>query len=258
MIRARGKSEILGAQLLLLVAVLGLWEIAARTGLVATVWTSSPSLIIADFWNSLTTGELAYHTRVTIWEALCGLAFGTAIGIAFGLLLGVTRSVGAVFEPFIVALNSLPRVALAPLIVMYVGIGFASKFLLAFSLVVVPVMINTYEGISSVDPVLANSMRVMGAKRWQTFLKLLLPNCVPWIFSALRVSISFAIIGAIVGEFISARAGIGYMISTAAGSFDTTGMLMPLFVLMTLAFLLDRLFLKLSSRLLRWRRADVL
>jgi NitT/TauT family transport system permease protein len=250
------KSRIVVFQLLVLCATLALWQTGARVGVIDPVWTSSPSLIGEAFWQSLTNGELVYHTRVTIWEALCGLSVGTAAGIGLGLLLGVTRLFGAVFEPFIVALNSLPRVALAPLIVMYVGIGFASKFLLAFSLVVVPVMINTYEGINSVDPVLVNLMRVMGAKRGQTFLKLLLPNCVPWIFSALRVSISFAIIGAIVGEFISARAGIGYMISTAAGAFDTTGMLMPLFVLMMLAFLLDRLFLKLSATLLRWRRTD--
>jgi NitT/TauT family transport system permease protein len=258
MIASRAKSQIILLQLVLLCATLALWQVGARIGIIDPVWTSSPSLIAEAFWQSLTTGELAYHTRVTIWEALCGLLFGAAVGIGLGLLLGVTRTVGAIFEPFIVAMNSLPRVALAPLIVMYVGIGSASKFLLAFSLVVVPVMINTYEGISSVDPVLVNVMRVLGAKRRQTFLKLLLPNCVPWIFSALRVSISFAIIGAIVGEFISARAGIGYMISTAAGSFDTTGMLMPLFVLMMLAFLLDRLFLKLSAVLLRWRTTEVL
>ncbi len=256
MIATKSKVRIVLVQLLLLCAALVLWQASAGLGIIDTVWTSSPSLIAKAFWQSLTTGELAFHTRVTIWEALCGLSVGTAAGIALGLLLGVTRSVGAILEPFIVALNSLPRVALAPLIVMYVGIGFASKFLLAFSLVVVPVMINTQEGISSVDPVLVSFMRVMGATRGQTFLKLLLPNCVPWIFSALRVSISFAIIGAIVGEFISARAGIGYMISSAAGAFDTTGMLMPLFVLMMLAFLLDRLFLKVSAILLRWRRAD--
>ncbi len=243
----------LATQLIVLALFILAWEFAVRFHVMQSASTSSPSLIVAKFWSSLTGGELARHTGITMWEALSGLGAGALAGIALGLLLGVTRFLGTVLEPFIVAINSLPRVALAPLIVMYVGIGFASKFLLAFSLVVVPVMINTYEGISSVDPVLSNVMRMMGARRWQMFLKLMLPNCVPWIFSALRVSISFAIIGAIVGEFISARAGIGFMIDTAAGAFDITGMVMPLFVLMILAFLLDRLVVEASRRLLRWR-----
>ncbi|MDB6000356.1 MAG: transporter permease, partial [Rhizobacter sp.] len=141
--------------------------------------------------------------------------------------------------------------------VMYAGIGFASKFLLAVSLVIVPVMLNTYEGIRSVDQVHVNVLRTLGASRWQLFTRLLLPNCLPWIFSALRVAIAFAIIGAIVGEFISAKAGIGYMIDVASGSFDTTGMLVPLLTLMVLAFALDRLILVVSNKLLRWRVVDI-
>jgi NitT/TauT family transport system permease protein len=242
-------------QIALLVGTLALWELAARTGTASAMWISSPSLIAAAFWTSLTSFEIARHTWVTLSEALSGLAAGAALGIALGLLLGVSRVVGAALEPFIVALNSLPRVALAPLIIMFVGIGFASKFLLAFSLVVVPMMINTYEGIRAVDPILLNVMRVMRASRVQTFVKVLLPNCVPWIFSGLRVSISFAIIGAIVGELISARAGIGFMIDSAAGNFDATGMLMPLVVLMLVSFGLDRLVLAASRHFLRWRDA---
>jgi NitT/TauT family transport system permease protein len=161
-----------------------------------------------------------------------------------------------VVEPFIIAVNSLPRVALGPLIVMFVGIGFASKFLLAFSLVVVPAMLNTFEGVRAVDPVLADVMRVMGASRQQLFRGLVLPTCIPWIFSALRISISFAIVGAIVGELTSARSGIGFMLDTAAGGFDTTGMLMPLFVLMLVAFALDRLILRLSAWLMRWQHRE--
>jgi len=191
-------------------------------------------------------------------EALAGLAAGAVVGILSGFCLGISKTLSKLFEPFIVALNSLPRVALGPLIVMFVGIGFASKFLLAFSLVVVPVMLNTFEGMRSVDPVLVNQMRVMGASRIQFFRSLIIPTCIPWIFSALRISISFAIIGAIVGEFISARSGIGYMIDTAAGGFDTTGMMMPLAVLMILAFACDRLIVWLSARLLRWRASEAL
>ncbi|MBB6307992.1 ABC transporter permease [Xanthobacter tagetidis] len=240
-------------KVVLLVVIVGGWELSARFGLIPVFWTSSPSLIAVAFWESLKENEITYHTYITMQEALAGLAAGAVVGVMLGLVLGVSRVLGAALEPFVIAMNSLPRVALAPLIVMFVGIGFASKFLLAFSLVVVPIMLNTYEGIKAADPQLINMMRVIHAKRYQVFYKVLLPNCVPWIFSALRVSISFAIIGAIVGEFISARAGIGYMIDSAAGAFDTTGMIMPLIVLMVLAFSIDRAFVATSNRLLRWR-----
>jgi NitT/TauT family transport system permease protein len=238
-------------QIVILVAVLALWELVGR--LAPNLWTSSPTKIAAAFWQSLLRLEILYHTGVTLGESLAGLFAGAVIGIALGLMLGVSRIIGAALEPFIVALNSLPRVALAPLIIMFVGIGFASKFLLSFSLVVVPMMINTYEGIRATEPILVNVLRVMRASRLQIFLKVLLPNCIPWIFSGLRVGISFAIVGAIVGELISSRAGIGYMIDTAAGSFDATGMLMPLVVLMLVSFVLDRAVLHTSRRLLRWR-----
>jgi NitT/TauT family transport system permease protein len=247
----RDDRTIRTTQIVILVAVLALWELVGR--LAPNLWTSSPTKIAAAFWQSLLRLEILYHTGVTLGESLAGLFAGAVIGIALGLMLGVSRIIGAALEPFIVALNSLPRVALAPLIIMFVGIGFASKFLLSFSLVVVPMMINTYEGIRATEPILVNVLRVMRASRLQIFLKVLLPNCIPWIFSGLRVGISFAIVGAIVGELISSRAGIGYMIDTAAGSFDATGMLMPLVVLMLVSFVLDRAVLHTSRRLLRWR-----
>ncbi len=237
-----------------LIGGLGLWELGVRIGLINPFWISSPALLADAFWQSLLSHDITYHLGVTLIEALSGLLAGSLVGVLLGLLLGMSRLIGATLEPFIIALNSLPRVALAPLIVMFVGIGFASKFLLAFSLVVVPMMINTYEGIKSVDQIQLNLMKVMRANRWQLFFKVLLPNCVPWLLSGLRISLSFAIIGAIVGEFISARAGIGYMMDEAAGGFDTTGMLMPLLVLMLVSFGLDRVILALSHRSLHWRR----
>lgn len=242
-------------QVVLLVGLLVLWQSAGQLSAGWATWISSPSQIAVAFWESLQTFEIVRHTAVTLGEAFSGLVVGAVVGIALGLLLGVSRVLGAALEPFIIALNSLPRVALAPLIIMFVGIGFASKFLLAFSLVVVPMMINTFEGIRAVDPVIMNVMRVYRANRLQVFLKVLLPNCVPWIFSGLRVSMSFAIIGAIVGELISARAGIGYMIDSAAGNFDATGMIMPLIVLMFVSFAFDRLVEACSRYFLRWRDA---
>lgn len=248
------KQRIRLMQWTLLIGGLLVWEAGVHVRWFNPFWVSSPSLLSEAFLSSLRENSITFHLGITLLEALSGLVAGALTGISLGLLLGMSRIAGQVFEPFIIALNSLPRVALAPLIVMFVGIGFSSKFLLAFSLVVVPMMINTWEGIKAVDPIQINLMKVMRANRWQLFRKVLLPNCIPWLFSGLRVSLSFAIIGAIVGEFISARAGIGFMMDEAAGGFDTTGMLMPLVVLMLVSFALDRLILAFSKRFLSWRQ----
>ncbi|MFG1361399.1 ABC transporter permease [Xanthobacter pseudotagetidis] len=240
-------------RLLVLAGTLGLWQGLTSSGLANPFWTSSPALIAERTWKLVLDGEIFYHFGITINEAFSGLVAGTIAGVILGLATSVNRTFGMVFEPFIIALNSLPRVALGPLLVMYVGIGFASKFLLAFSLVVVVVMLSTFEGVRSVDPTLISALRTLQASKRQLFTKLLLPNSIPWILSAVRVSIPFAIIGAIVGEFISAQAGIGFMIDEASGAFDTTGMLTPLLWLMVFAFTLDRAVLALSTHLMRWR-----
>lgn len=240
-----------------LALIVGVWEAVTGFGVVRTFWISSPSLIAERFASMAIDGEIWFHLYVTLQEAFAGLVAGGIVGIALGLLIGVSRKIGPVIEPFVIALNSLPRVALGPLLVMYVGIGFASKFFLAFSLVVVPVMLNTYEGIRSVDQTLVNVMRTLEASRWQLFVKLLLPNSLSWIVSSMRGAVSFAIIGAIVGEFISAQAGIGFLIDQASGAFDTTGIMVPLLVLMVLAFTLDRLIVVLGDYLLRWRKLDL-
>ena len=240
-------------RLLTLAGVLMAWEGVVAAKLVNAFWISSPSLIGERTVKLLATGDLLRHTAVTMSEALAGLAAGMVAGVALGILVGASRTVGQVLEPFIMAINALPRVALAPLMVMAVGIGFASKFLLAFSLVVVTAMINTYEGIRSVDPLLVNAMKMLGASRRQLFATVLLPNSVPWMLASLRVSVAFAIVGAIVGEFISSRSGIGYMIDNASGAYDTTGIMVPLLMLMLCAVLLDWLIVRLTRHLLRWR-----
>jgi NitT/TauT family transport system permease protein len=243
-------------RLALLVAIVAVWEGSVRSGLLDPFWMSSPSLIYDRTLELLADGSLLYHTGVTLSEAFAGLAAGIVVGVALGLLLGVSPIIGRIVEPFIMALNSLPRVALAPLLVLYAGIGFASKFLLAFSLVVVIIMVNTFEGVKTIDPKLINAMRILGAGRIAIFTKVLLPACVPWILAGIRVSTSFAIVGAIVGEFISSQAGIGYMIDNASGAYDTTGIMVPLFVLMIGGLAIDVIIQIVTRYLLRWRSAQ--
>ena len=246
-------SRVNTLRLIVLVAFVLFWEVSVQSGLANPFWISSPSKIAIRAVELMGGGVLFHHLGVTLLEAFSGLVAGTVAGVLLGIVLGSSRIVGQVVEPFIMAINSLPRVALAPLLVMYVGIGFASKFLLAFSLVVVIVMVNTFEGVRAVDPTLVNAMRILGAGRMQLFRMVLLPNSVPWILAGVRVSVSFSIVGAIVGEFISARAGIGFLIDRASGAYDTTGIMVPLLTLMLCAVVIDFLIVRLTSYLLRWR-----
>jgi NitT/TauT family transport system permease protein len=236
-----------------LVVLLAVWEGAVASGGIDPFWVSSPSRIAQRAVQLILDGSLLYHTGVTLLEAFTGLAVGVVVGVILGLLLGVSPTIGRIVEPFIMAINSLPRVALAPLLVLYVGIGFASKFLLAFSLVVVIIMVNTYEGVNAVDVKHVNALRILGASRKDIFVKVLLPSCVPWILAGVRVAVSFAIVGAIVGEFISAQSGIGYMIDSASGAYDTTGIMVPLLTLMVCGLAFDVLVQHLTRYLLRWR-----
>ena len=230
------------------------WELAVIGNPSRQFWISRPSLIANRLVEEMLHGRIFYHVGLTMAEAVVGLLAGAIIGIALGMVLGTFRAVGDIFEPFIMAINSIPRIALAPFMVMYFGIGFLPKAVLAFSLVVVVVMLSTIEGIRSVDPLRLNTFRVMRATRWEIFAKCLLPNSVPYIITSIRISVSLALIGALVGEFIAARGGIGYLITEAAGAFDVTGMIVPLFLIVVVAVLADYLLRVTERRMVRWRK----
>lgn len=245
-------------QLGILAVLLLAWELSVWMAPERAFWVSKPSLIAERIVRDLTKGDLAWHTAVTMAETFAGLVVGVLIGVVLGLVLGVYRRLADLLEPFVMAVNSIPRIALAPFIVMYLGIGFLPKAVLAFSLVVIVVMLNTADGIRAADPTQLNVLRVMQATRWQIFTKFLLPNCVPWIVTATRISVAFAIIGVLVGEFISSQAGIGYKITHAAGAFDVTGMIVPLVVLVVISVTLDYGIRAVERRLLFWRKGPVL
>ena len=237
----------------ILLSVLAVWEGVVAVGLARPFWVSSPSRIAVRTWELISDGTLFGHMLVTTAEALAGLAAGAVVGVAIGLLLGSSPTLAATVEPFVMALNSLPRIALAPLLILYVGIGFMAKFLIVFSLVVVIIMVNTLAGAMSVDPALNSTFTILRAKRRDRYFKLVIPSSIPWIFSGLRVSVAFAFIGAVVGEFIASQAGVGYMIQTASGAYDTTGILVPLLALMAVALAFNVAVAAVERRLLRWR-----
>jgi len=237
----------------LLVGVAGLWEVATRRKLIDPFWVSSPSLIVQDLVRALTSADMYQHVGVTLYEAFLGFVTGAVVGIVGGFALARWEGLTRVLDPYVTALNSLPRVALAPLFILWFGIGLTSKVVLAFSLVVFILLVNTHAGAKNVDQDLVIITRLLGASRRQVTTKVILPASIPWIFAGLRLGLAYALIGAVVGEVIVAQAGLGFLISAAAGVFNTTGVFTALIILMIIAMLLNELMKMAERKLLRWR-----
>jgi NitT/TauT family transport system permease protein len=182
-----------------------------------------------------------------------GYAIGGGAGIVLGILLGRWTFVARLLDPFLVALNSVPRIALAPMLIMWLGIDMASKIFLAATLVFFITFFNTLSGVRSVEAGLVNVARVQGASSQQVFLKVILPAASTWILTGLKMSLPFALVGVILGEFMVSSQGIGYRLNLYSTSYDTAGALSMIVVLMVLTMALNALFDRVEARVLRWR-----
>ena len=241
-----------GWRLLLTVLLLAAWEVAATT-VTTPFWISQPSRVFWRLVSLATSGLLLWHVWATLQAALLGLALGGVVGVALGLLLGAYPRIAAVVDPLLMGLNSLPRVALAPLFIIWFGIGLPSKVILAFSLVVFPVLINAYQGVRGVDQSRVDMLRTMHASPWQVARRVTLPSTLPWIFAGLRIGLGMALIGAVVGELVGSNRGVGYYVESAAANFDTTGVFAGLVILMVMTIALSELMKLVEARLFRWR-----
>jgi NitT/TauT family transport system permease protein len=231
---------------------LALWEYASGRW-IKPFWISSPSAIYTQLADWVVTGELWLHVQITLTETLLGFVLGAITGIAVGLALGLNKRMAAVLDPFIIAFNSLPKIALAPLFILWFGVGLLSKVVLATFVVFFLVFYNTYSGTLAVEQELVDVLRLMGGSRLQIIRKVILPSVLLWIFTGMKISVPYALIGAVVGEMMASNKGLGYLIQAAAGQYDTNGVFAALFVLMVIATGLHTA-LKLSERLmLRWK-----
>ncbi|HQS45718.1 MAG: ABC transporter permease [Rhizobiales bacterium 24-66-13] len=248
-------ATILLARLGLLLSLLAVWEVGSSWA-GSEFYISTPSAIAASFWMILSSGELFFHASITTVEALLGFLIGGSVGIAAGLLLGRSRILADILDPFLTAFYSLPKVALAPLFVLWLGIGIEMKIVLAATTVFFLVFLNTYTGVRSVSREQLVVIRLMGASERQLLSKLVLPSAITWVFAGLRLSVPYALIGAIVGEIIASNRGLGYLISNAASKFDTPGVFAALIAIVTLTMLLN-LAVKTAERMLMpWKRAE--
>jgi len=237
---------------LLLLLIAG-WEAGVRAGWVDAFFFSKPSDIAARVWEWFSTGEIYGHLWITLWETMLAFLMGTVLGVVLGLWLALAPTASAVLDPFIKAMNAIPRVILAPIFTLWFGLGVASKVALGVTLVFFVAFFNTYQGIKEVNPVVLANARMLGASGRQLLRHVYLPSAASWIFSSLRTSIGFAVIGAVVGEYLGSARGLGYLISQAEGVFDTTGVFAGMVVLAVFVVLLDWVVSRVEARLLVWR-----
>lgn len=204
----------------LLIALLLAWELGARYGLVDRYFFSSPSEIVRTAAVKWRTGDLPRDILYTAGSTLLGFVTGTVVGSVLGLSFWFSRRAALVAEPWMIVLNALPKLALAPVLVIWFGIGFQSKVVLAFLMTVIVAALSAWGGVKAVDPALTTLLYSLGAKRWQVFAHLVVPSSMSWIISGLRVNIGLSMAGAIVGEFIASDRGLGRMIVYAGTTFD--------------------------------------
>ena len=254
--RLKRPSGVLIAQMALLAAILGSWQaVASLPGV--EFWTSSPLAIAHNLSRWHASGELVEDLKITLFEAGAGFLLGSLFGGIVGFVLGWVRKLGDVFEPFVLSLYTLPKVALAPLFVLWLGIGVLNKVVFSGVLVFFMVFFTTYQGARQVDRDLVENVRLLGASRVQTWTKVAVPYSAVWIFTGLRVGLPYALIGAIVGEFVAAESGVGFRIKEATSFFNTSGVFAGLFVLMLISMSLLGVLRLVENRLMSWQTAVV-
>ena len=203
------RRRVIFARLAVLVVFLGLWQLVVAVGLVDAFWISTPALIAQELWHLLESGALASDVAVTIYEALVAFVISSALGIICGLLLARSPFWDDVLAPFVLALNSLPRVALAPLIILWFGIGVMAKVVTAFTLVFFILLVNTLGGAKNVDNDIITIARLMGASKRDILWKVTFPSALPWIFTGLNLGLTYSLLGVIVAEILASNHGPG-------------------------------------------------
>jgi NitT/TauT family transport system permease protein len=251
--RKASRRLILGLQILTFVVLMAVWQALSAAHILDPFFFSRPSDIALRIGDWVISGFIWEHLAVTLIEALLALALGTLFGVVLGLAFARLELLAAVFDPYIRIFNALPRLILAPIFLLWFGLGIASKVALGVTLVFFVVFFNTYRGVREVDPVILNNARMLQATDRQLLRHVYLPSAMAWIFSSLHTSIGFALVGAVVGEYMGAARGIGYVVAQAEGVFDTTGVFAGLILTSAVVLLIDLGIERLERYLLRWR-----
>ena len=247
--------------LLLLVVLLGGWELGVRLFHVPKFLIPPVSDIAVALWRGLAASPFAkdslwYHSAITVTEILLGFFVGSAIGLAIGVVVSQMPKLEAILEPYVSALQSLPKVAVAPIIVVWLGFGIGSKVAIICLLTFFPVLVTSIAGFKAVDPDRIDLLRSLSATPWQIFRKAKFPSALPYIFAGLNMAAAFAVVGAIVGEFVGAQAGLGVLIQQMEAQMDTGGSFSVFIVLSVIGIVLTTILRRIQQRVLHWMPQD--
>jgi NitT/TauT family transport system permease protein len=239
-------------QTVLGIAILFVWQgVSGR--LVDNFFISNPVDVARRLVAWTLDGSIFLHLWATLYATIVGFVLGSVIGAVLGIWLGVSVFASRLLNPYLNALNALPKVALAPLFVLWFGLGIDSKIALAASLVLFLVFLNTFAGVRQVDQDLIDGARLMRATRTQVITKVIVPSALAWLFAGLRVSVPYALIGAVLGEMIASNRGLGYLVQFSGAQFDTAGVFAVLIVIALLAMALNFVVDIVQNRMERWR-----
>jgi NitT/TauT family transport system permease protein len=247
--------KIIALRILLIAAILGLWQLSSAApfggGSNLQVYFGSPTAIGQALWENRL--MLLSDTGVTCAEALLGFVIGALTGVFTAVLFARFRTLDLVVEPIFQALNSIPRPALAPLLIIWFGLGMTSKVAVAWSIVFFIMFYNVYAGVKAIDPDYVKSIRLLGASSRQITRIVIAPAIISWVFAALRLCVTYSLLGAVVGEYVGATNGLGYRLIVAEGLMQTNLLYGIIFILMLLGYALSTITKHVESWLLRWR-----
>ncbi len=255
-------------QVALLIGVLLFWHLISRDAQYA-FFVGEPIKVMGRIWSWFMPfgfepsawfpdgvpgrADIYQHLGVTLLETVLAFVIGTVLGLVFGLWLALAPTASAILDPYIKAANSMPRVILAPIFGMWLGLGIWSKVALAVTLVFFIVFFNVYQGVKEVSPVILGNARMLGASQRQLLRTVYLPSATSWVFSSLHTSVGLAFVGAVVGEYLGSARGVGYLILQAEGTFDVNTVFAGITVLTAFALLLDGLVGRIEKRLMKWQ-----
>jgi NitT/TauT family transport system permease protein len=245
------------ARVVTAVVIFGGWQLLTDAKIVDPFFWGKPSGIVTQLKNWVNHGTEFGSLWLQIWttmkEALLGFVYGVLGGILFGVALGQFRFLADVLGPYIKVVNALPRIVLGSIFFVAFGLGTTSKVLLAAVLVFFVVFFNAFQGVREVDRNLVNNARVLGASRWQVIRNVVFPSALVWIIASLHVAFGFAVIGAIVGEFLGAQKGLGLLIATSQNNFNANGIFAAMAIIGVIALTAEAAIAQLEHRLLAWR-----
>jgi len=248
---------------LLLAAVFVFWYVMTEPGLIppfyfddpnrAKFFFGQPLVVLRKIWVWFSGGTIYLHLAITLVETLLAFAIGTLLGLVLGLWLALSPTASMLADPYIKAMNAMPRVILAPIFAVWFGLGITSKVVFGVTLVFFIVFFNVYQGVKEVSPVVLANARMLGASARQLLRYVYLPSATSWVFSSLHTSVGLAFVGAVVGEYLGSARGVGYLIHQAEGVFDIDTVFAGILVLTMFALVLDFIVTQIENRLLVWR-----